>query len=58
MPVEGGFPVPITLQSQAPSRGGGSGIGSETGNAGFPILDKHKKPLVGSDTAKAVRVSY
>lgn len=22
---------------------------------GFPILDKHTKPLVGSDTAKAVR---
>ena len=25
---------------------------------GFPILEKHTKPLVGSDTAKAVRCKY
>ena len=24
-------------------------------NAGYPIMDKHAKPLVGSDTLKAVR---
>lgn len=60
MSVEGSFAAPVPPQAQAHSRGGGSGVGergSETCNAGFPILDKHKNPLVGSDTAKAVRFS-
>lgn len=27
-------------------------------NAGYPIMDKHAKPLVGSDTSKAVRFLF
>lgn len=35
---------------------GAAGAGTEQcGAKSFPILDKHAKPLVGSDTAKAVR---
>lgn len=29
--------------------------GAAAQNAGYPIMDKHTKPLVGSDTSKAVR---
>lgn len=35
---------------------GAAGVaGTQCGAEGFPILDKHAKPLVGSDTAQAVR---
>lgn len=36
---------------------GAAGVaGGQQGGASFAILDKHAKPLVGSDTAKAVRI--
>lgn len=39
--------------SQSASRAA-SGTNGNGGQTGFPILDKHAKPLVGSDTATAV----
>ncbi|CAM9440026.1 unnamed protein product [Ascophyllum nodosum] len=48
------IPAPVAPQAQGFGRQAlGGGVGGVTLDVGFPILDKHKKPLVGSDTAKA-----
>lgn len=53
-------PTTATQPTPAPAAAipaGTASRGSTPGRAGgFPILDKHIKPLVGSDTAKAVRI--
>lgn len=49
-------PAPVAATASTAS-GPRSVTGTSGHVGGFPILDKHTKPLVGSDTAKAVRIS-
>lgn len=44
-----------TLAAQASTRTATGASAAVHQGVTFPILDKHTKPLVGSDTAKAVR---